>query len=334
MQMMASPELVILDVGHGGCAILRDANSVVIIDCPPSATLMETLDHFKIREISSMLISHADSDHIGGLTSLISNRKIRIHNLFLNPDALKETEVWEDLRFVVRDARKRGLIKVHTMLTTEQTGQIDTGQVKIEILAPSPELAMSGAGGRDLQGKRLSSNSMSVVVGLIHNAHRVAMLPGDIDDVGFKNFVDDHTDLRADILVFPHHGGRAGKADGEAFAYAFCNLVKPKLVLFSFDRNQSQNPREEIVKGIRSAVPHAHFICTQLSKICAEHVPEADLDHLFQLPAKGRASKSCCGGSIIISLNGEDTVGAFSFEKHSIFVKNEVPTPLCLRSLS
>ncbi|HEY4034382.1 MAG TPA: hypothetical protein VGL94_10505 [Ktedonobacteraceae bacterium] len=35
------------------------------------------------------------------------------------------------------------------MLTTEQTGQIDTKQVKIEILAPSPELAMSGAGGKD-----------------------------------------------------------------------------------------------------------------------------------------------------------------------------------------
>jgi len=332
--MMALPELIILDVGHGGCAILRDTNDVVIIDCAPSSTLAETLEHLKIREISSILISHADYDHIGGLVALISSGEVRIHNLFLNPDALKETEIWEDLRFAVRKARKHGFIKVHTTLTTEQTGQIDTEQVKIEILAPSPELAMSGAGGRDLQKNRLGSNSMSVVVGLVHNSHRVTILPGDIDEVGFKNLADDHTDLSADILVFPHHGGRSGQVDDEAFAYAFCNLVKPKLVLFSFDRNQSKNPREEIIKGIRSAVPHAYFMCTQLSKTCANQVPEANFDHLFQLPAKGRASKTCCGGSIIISINGKSTIDTFSSKRHSIFVRNEVPTPLCLKSLS
>lgn len=332
--MTALPELIILDVGHGGCTILRDTNEVMIIDCAPSPILLETLEHLRIREISSILISHADYDHIGGLIDLISSREIRIHNLFLNPDALKETEVWEDLRFAVRDARKRGLMKVHTALTTEQTGQINTEHVKVEILAPSPELAMSGAGGRDLYRNALGSNSMSVVVGLVHNLHRVALLPGDIDAIGFKNLANDHTDLSADILVFPHHGGRAGKTDDEVFAYAFCKLVKPKLVLFSFDRNQSKNPREGIVKGIKLAVPHAYFICTQLSKLCAEQVPDTKFDHLYQLPAKGRASKSCCGGSILISINGENTIDTFSYKRHNIFIRNQIPTPLCLRSLS
>ena len=57
--MMTLPELIILDVGHGGCAILKDTNDAVIIDCAPGSTLIETLDHLKIREISSILISHA-----------------------------------------------------------------------------------------------------------------------------------------------------------------------------------------------------------------------------------------------------------------------------------
>jgi len=332
--MTTLPELIILDVGHGGCAILKDTNEVVIIDCAPGSTLIETLEHLKIREISSILISHADYDHIGGLIALLSSEEIKIHNLFLNPNILKETEVWEDLRFVVRDARKRGFIRVHTVLTTEQTGQVDTKQVKIEILAPSPELAMSGAGGKDLQKRRLDSNSMSAVIGLVHNSHRVAILPGDIDEVGFNNLTDDHIDLSADILVFPHHGGKPGKADGEAFAYTLCKLIKPKLVLFSFARNRLKNPREEIIKGIRSAAPNAYFVCTQLSSRCADQLPSANFDHLSKLPAKGYGSKSCCGGTIVISINEKNTIDILSFKGHSLFVRNKVPTPLCLKILT
>lgn len=33
--MMDSPELIILDVGHGNCALIRDANDAMVIDCPP-----------------------------------------------------------------------------------------------------------------------------------------------------------------------------------------------------------------------------------------------------------------------------------------------------------
>lgn len=317
--MMILPELIILDVGHGGCAILKDTNETVIIDCAPGSILIDTLEYLKIREISSILISHADHDHIGGLIALLSNKEIKIRNLFLNPNSLKKTEIWQALRFAVKDARKRGLIKIYTVLTTEQTGLMDTQRVKIEILAPSPELAMSGAGGRDLQGNNLASNSMSVVVGLVHSSHRVAILPGDIDVVGFKNLADDHTDLSADILVFPHHGGKPGKTDGQAFAHALCNLIRPKVVLFSFDRNRLKNPQEEIIRGIRSAVPNAYFVCNQLSKGCAGQLPDTDLDHLSDLPAKGRESKSCCGGTIVISINERNMIGTLSLKKQSTY---------------
>lgn len=32
---MEFPELIILDVGHGNCALLRDTEGTVLIDCPP-----------------------------------------------------------------------------------------------------------------------------------------------------------------------------------------------------------------------------------------------------------------------------------------------------------
>lgn len=314
--MMNLPELIILDVGHGGCTVLRDGKDTIIIDCAPGSTLVETLNLLNIHEISSILISHADYDHIAGILTLLYNEEMRVHEIFLNPDAMKTTEIWEDLRFAVRDARRRNSkkTKVHTALTIEQTGQLDTGQVKIEIFAPSPELAMSGSGGKDLNGRKLSSNSMSVVIGLIHNSQRVAILPGDIDEVGLSNLVKDYNDLSADILIFPHHGGKPGKTDGEKFANSLCTLVKPKVVFFSFDRNLFSNPREEVMRGIRSAIPNAYIMCTQLSKKCAAQLPSSNFVHLSEIPAKGRNSNSCCGGSILIVLNGQETITTSLFK--------------------
>ncbi len=325
------PELIVLDVGHGSCIVLRDVEGTIIVDCPPGPTLIATLRHLKIDEISNILISHADEDHIGGVISLLTKSDIKVRHIFLNSDALKRTRMWEGLRHALRIARRNRETQVHIGLTTEQTGQLSAGQVEIEVLAPTPELAMSGVGGEDLQGNRLTSNSMSVVFSLIHDAHRVAILPGDIDDVGLRNLLEDHDDLSADILVFPHHGGKAGSADDESFAHLLCSIVKPKLILFSIDRNHLINPREGIIQGIKSSTPHAHIMCTQLSRRCAIQTPDSDFRHLSNLPAKGRASNSCCGGSISIKLDGKDTIGVSLFTLHKEFVGSKVSTPMCLR---
>lgn len=330
--MTNSPELIILDVGHGGCSILRDTDGIMIIDCAPGPTLIEILSFLEIREITTILISHADYDHVAGLITLLSSLEIKIHCIYINADSQKETEIWKDLRYALKDARKRNQLKINVGLTTEQTGKLDIGEVKIEILAPSPELAMSGPGGKDLQGKRLSSNSMSAVIGLTHKFHRVAMLAGDIDEIGLNNLSSDDPDLSSDILVFPHHGGKPGNTDSEKFAHLLCSLTKPKTVFFSFDRNKFDNPREEIIQGIKSAVPNAYITCTQLSKKCAVQLPAIKSDHLSKLPAKGRASNSCCGGTILIKMDGKHTLSTSLFKEHEQFVKRVVPTPVCLKN--
>src|SRR5216683_3550836 len=331
MMMMDLPELIILDVGHGGCTVLRDTNQTVIIDCAPGSTLIELLENLNIHEIANILISHADSDHIAGIITLLSNLEMRIHNIYLNPDSVKDTEVWTDLRTAFRDARKHNRVKIHLGLTTEQTGQLDTGRVKIDILAPSPELAMSGVGGKDLRRRLLNSNSMSAVISLIHETHRIAILPGDIDEIGLSNLEDDYEELHADLLVFPHHGGKPGHADSKQFAHSLCSLVKPKVVLFSFDRNRFSNPREDIIRGIKSAVPMAYIVCTQLSKSCAAQLPNSDLAHISELPTKSRKNNCSCGGTILVKINGNHTFDASLFSQHLQFVKREVPTPMCLK---
>lgn len=334
--MMDLPELIVLDVGHGNCAVLRDTDAVIVIDCPPPATtLVETLEVLDINVIDHILISHADIDHAGGLPTLLS--KICVRNVHINPDASKRGPRWVEIRTALALHNKLGT-KVHRVLGTEVSKEINSGQVEIEILAPSLEEGLSGASGEDRKRRKLESNSVSAVIGLIHNSHRAVLLPGDLDEVGLDNLLTDQENIEASILIFPHHGGSAKSMDNYNFARKLCSLVKPKLVIFSLERgrlfgkNYTENPRDDIMKGVISASPDAHIICTQLSGKCAAKNPNSDFSHLSNLPALGFASDSCCGGTIIIAINGKQTTYIPLHSSHRVFISNpdKVPTPMCL----
>lgn len=333
--MMDLPELIVLDVGHGSSAILRDTQGTLVIDCGTGSILIETLHYLHInKELHSIIISHADEDHIGGLINLLASQTVKIQNIFLNADAMRKTRIWIQLRQVLREARKRDDVKIHVGITTLQTRSMSVGEVTIEVLAPTPEIAMSGVGGEDLHGNRLEANTMSVVVGLIHRNHRVVLLAGDVDSTGLRNILEEHENLNADVLVFPHHGGRAGNIDGERFAQIFCSAVQPKFIIFSIDRNHLVNPREEIIRGIRSVMLDTRIVCTQLSRRCAAQLPNTDYTHLNALPARGKESNNCCGGTISLILDGQNTGNMQFFTAHHAFVKGYIPTPLCLYNVA
>lgn len=329
--MIDLPELIILDVGRGNCAILRDTKSVTVIDCPPPTILLETLESLGINSIDHVLISHADLDHAGGLPNLLD--EIAIRNVYINPDAEKTSKSWIDIRIALELAEEKGT-EIHTSLTASLSRKIKSGQVEIEILAPSLGVALGGVGGTDLEGRKLTANSMSVVIGLIHNSCRVALLPGDMSEIGLDNLLKKHENIEAQILLFPHHGGTPGNTRSKEFAYKLCHLVHPELVVFSFGRGWShvENPRSDIIQGVLSAVPDAHIMCTQLSRNCAVELPISDFSHLTSLPAMGRLNNCCCGGTVIIKIDGEQTTYIPLLLSHRDFVsdKQKVPAPMCL----
>ncbi len=353
--MIGLPELLILDVGHGNCAILRDTQTVSVIDCGyDGSILLRTLRRLDIEAVDHVLISHADSDHIGGLEPLIE--ALPIHNIYMNSDASKMGRMWKDTLRALELAEHFGT-QVHIGLTSSYSRKIISGEVTIEILAPSASLAASGAGGTYLEGYSLDSNTMSVVIGLIHKSYRVVLLPGDMDEFSLNNILKRNKNIEAQILVFPHHGGNSGSADDQEFARKLCELVKPDLALFSLDRSRYENPKEEVVRGVVTALPTAHIMCTQLSCKCSLVPFPSNSGHLTNLPAKGDINNTCCGGTIRIKINGCRTAYEPSLSLHREFVKSlsvsltedasiqeqdegiqisseELSGPLCLRYLA
>jgi beta-lactamase superfamily II metal-dependent hydrolase len=330
---MTEPTVTILDVGHGNCAVLID-DKVVVIDAGPGTTLLDFLEKEGIHEVDVVLISHADEDHIKGLVSLLESQTVTVQIIRINSDALKSSPTWNDLTYLLDEANKAGKIRFDVGLTTNQTGHFDTAAIKIEILAPSPGLAVKGPGSQDHKGRKLTSNSSSAVVRLLRDGRPLLLLPGDIDDTGLANLLESNSNISAEIAVFPHHGGGPASTDLSTFATSFCNACKPEKLIFSIGRGKYDTPRPEIVVAARNRLPTARILCTQLSKHCASQLPGTNPVHLSDKVSKGREFRKCCAGTISITLDAKQTSVLPVLKAHGDFIASSAPTALCMKDQS
>jgi len=330
--MTASPRLAILDVGHGNSAVLHDHHGLIVFDTGPGSILNEYLIENQVREIAALLISHSDADHLGGAINLLLSRQFRVNEVHLNPDSRNGGSTFEMFRRAIRDARENRGTRIVPQLTTTLSGTFQTGAVVVEIVAPSPETALGGIGGRDLAGKNINPNSMSAVVRLVVDNIPMALLPGDVDADGLSNLLRDHSSLPARVLLFPHHGGRPGRTDPAQFTHDLCSLVHPEVVIFSIGRGRCNTPNPDVVDAVLAHCPKAHIACTQLSVACAANQPSSQPAHLISEVASGKRTRSCCIGTVVLALR-QPTETFPVLREHSEFVDHFAPTALCRRQV-
>ena len=176
--------LTLLDVGQGLAIVVETANGVLVYDTGPryptgfstaKAVLIPYLRAKGHRRINTLVISHADSDHIGGLPDV--------------RDQLEVTQIYTSRIDRVPDARlcQRGQRWV-------------MGATEFQFLAPDADTPTG-------------SNNRSCVLMIQHLGQRV-LLTGDIEkgverDL-VRRFVDD---LPADVLLIPHQGSKTSSTE-------------------------------------------------------------------------------------------------------------------------
>ncbi|MGY2223926.1 ComEC/Rec2 family competence protein [Pseudomonas gingeri] len=330
-------ELIILDVGHGNCAIIKHGDEAIIIDAPGRPVVTKMLDDLNIKSIHALLISHADSDHLSGAIPILMNPDRPVRQVFVNPD-LRKTNSWLQFRIAAGDARKNLGTAVHPSLNIDIPKSLTLSKTTLRILHPTPEMCLATNGGEHIDGIKLDANSMSAVVMIEHNGESICLLAADSGRHSLNIMIDEDKDLSAQVLVFPHHGGNTGgAADNKAFAKDLVSAVKPKLVLFSLGRGSHGTPRPEIVAGTREAIAEQmpYIACTQLSKNCADSLPSQS-DRPLIKSSEGYAKNHCCAGTIVLPLaeGGLESILGDLNEHHGNFVKSELPKALCRRHIS
>lgn len=321
-------ELAVLDVGHGNAAVARHGNEAVVIDAGVGTSLLEYLSAEGIQHIHAVLISHADFDHLKGLLAVLEQPEISVGAVYLNSDAAKQSREWKALAFTLDQLRRDGEIAFHTSLV-EDTSIDALPDVGIAVLAPCSALAALGPGSTDDENRRITTNTISAVVRVELGDCRV-LLGADIDEVGLDHLVRTRSadDLRANALVFPHHGGNVRSAGGvtenESFADRLLGTVRPERVIFSIGRKQHQNPRPEMVGSVLRA--GATVMCTQMSRHCCGDVM-LPAEHLSPAFSAGRRLGASCAGSVVLTPHGVTPDPAV----HQTFVEINAPTALCRR---
>ena len=187
-----------------------------------------------------------------------------------------------------------------------------------------------GVGGIDRSGRAITSNSISAVIRVSVSGRQVAVLSGDIDGVGLDDLVQKVDDAGAPVLVYPHHGGRPGRAPVRAFVETLLNAVSPRVIVFSFARDRFGLPNEEVFRIVRELRPDARIVCTQLSRHCSVTLPPEPSEHLSDAFASGRAERRCCGGTIVVPLDDLNDLEP-DRAAHAEFIRANVATPMCLR---
>ncbi|WP_050940276.1 ComEC/Rec2 family competence protein [Vibrio harveyi] len=321
---MDSTKFTVLDIGHGNCSLIESNDSFTIIDAAQGNDLQNILNNKNINRIDDLIISHSDKDHVGGAIAILLDDSIIVDRIHLNPDGIKATATWDDFRTAVAYARGEHNTIVITAINSD-TDDLVYPNYKLEVLAPSPIDCMTGPGTLDEEGKRLDANSMSVVLRLIHEEEKIALIPGDMDGDTLEFLKNEGQSLVAKILVFPHHGGRPGSGDPHEFSKELCEIVDPDLVLFSNSRRKHNNPIPEVIAGVRQSNCGAYLACTQISESCCPNEQHLSSDHLIgSYPSKGRLNNYSCAGSVTITLNGAATDLNTPFGPHVDYIGNFV----------
>src|SRR5699024_4222015 len=93
-----SPQVDVLDVGQGLSVLVRDGREVLLYDTGPAvpgvfsaveSVLLPNLRAWGIQRIDTLVVSHADSDHSGGLALLV--RSVDIGRIIAGePEAIRD----------------------------------------------------------------------------------------------------------------------------------------------------------------------------------------------------------------------------------------------------
>ncbi|AND79701.1 DNA internalization-related competence protein ComEC/Rec2 [Streptococcus pantholopis] len=233
-------ELTVVDVGQGDSILLRDQRGkTVLIDVGgrpvftskeswqertgksnAERTLIPYLRSRGISKIDQLVLTHADTDHVGDLQVLA--KYFKIGEILVSYGSLTQTD------FVQR------LKATRTKVRTVKAGDsLSIMQSRLYVLYPYKK----GDGG---------NNDSLVLYGRLLN--QTFLFTGDLENTGEKELMQIYKELPVDVLKAGHHGSK-GSTSSE-----FLNFIKPKYALISAGfHNRYRHPHQETLDRLSAA---------------------------------------------------------------------------------
>ncbi len=219
--------LTVLDVGQGLAVVARTKNYTLLFDTGPSfgetdsgnRIIVPYLRSEGVRQLDTMIISHADSDHSGGALSVLDAMLVKMLKSSL------------DEQHPIQQMAKN-----KNQCYDGQSWQWDG--VQFELLHPLEQ-------SYDNVSRKTNANSCVLKISTEHGS---VLIPADIERAGERALLLRASDvLSANVLIAPHHGSNTSSS------VAFIQQVNPTLTIFTVGYlNRYDHPREEVVARYRT----------------------------------------------------------------------------------
>ena len=231
-------KIYFVDVGQGDCTVIvTPSGKNILIDAGEGNTdkydygekvvLPYLLDR-KIKKIDYMIISHCDSDHIGGCFAILENLKVQKVFLGVQPKISKQLE---DL---IKISKKKNIEIV--MLEKGNKIKIEK-EIIIDVLSPNKQKLIT----------ENNLNNNSLLIKLKYNDFSM-LFTGDIEEIAEKQILDEYKNsdiLKTTILKVAHHGSKTSSIQ------EFINEVKPKIALIGVGKNNKfGHPNEDVLERL------------------------------------------------------------------------------------
>ena len=215
-----------IDVGQGDAALVLCDDKTMLIDGgkPHASSIIYTyLKNLNIDYLDYIVASHADDDHIGGLSAPLA--KMKVGNV-LAPETEADTRSYESLK---NKTAEQGLTITHP----KPGESLDFGSSTIEFYGPITE-------------SESDRNNGSIVMKIIYGDTSF-LFTGDAEREEEQEILSAGYDLSATVLKVGHHGSK------NSTTYPFLREIMPKYAIISVGDNNYGHPTEDVLSRLRDA---------------------------------------------------------------------------------
>jgi competence protein ComEC len=179
-----------------------------------------------VDELSVVVATHADRDHIGGLATVLENFFV---GMVIEGNSNVDTAQYRELEEQMQN------LAIPRHLVTR--GDRLAGISGVEVMVLNPDEKMRG---------RLGRNNDSVVLRMRYRDVAI-LLTGDAETEAERGMVESGLELRSDLLKAGHHGSRSSSSE------FFLKAVEPQVVVISVGaRNRYGHPTQEVLERFKA----------------------------------------------------------------------------------
>lgn len=221
-------EAVVLDVGQGQSIVLASEERAALVDCGSANSWYDAggiaadqLLTMGRRSLDYLILTHYDTDHVGGVESLLSRMDVET---MLLPQAGGDVLIYREL---VDLAHFHGT----EVQTVREVRDLSLGQAALRIFPPVGE-------GED--------NEIGLSV-LASAGEQALLITGDMDQATEQTLMETYDLPDLDVLVAGHHGSKYSTSE------ELLEALTPERAVISVGSNSYGHPAEETLRRLARA---------------------------------------------------------------------------------